>query len=256
MKRKNVKKRNYTNSHMESLDEALDRLRDNKDYFVKFGMPDLNKTLQDCLTGKKTCGLSCCPLCTRKHRIWRTEEFLEIARAGPLPQWVLTLLFDAVAPGDLHTVEPKKLQHRLRKRLDTAGLSESLVAGGLEVSWHGNQLGWSVHFHVLTLGAEEEHLRALKASFASSDLKRPFLRQKLKDPMEQISYLLKFHTYHHPFAQIGQEKGPAYPLPRPQMEELLSWYANFKPSDFLFLYGLRRQGKRILPTGKGRSAKR
>lgn len=212
--------------------------------------------LEECRTGREKCNLACCPPGTLDYKIWQAGEFLEVAEVGPLPQWVLTLLFDAVAPGDLHTVEPKKLHHRLRKRLEAAGFEKSPVAGGLEVAWRSDQGGWIVHFHLLTLGAEEEQLKALKASFRSSKLYRPFLRQKLKDPVAQISYLLKFHTYYRPFDQTGKQKGKAVPLKPPQMLELLSWYANFKPSDFLFLYGLRRRGDRICPTPKRRGAKR
>ncbi|WP_232302774.1 hypothetical protein, partial [Elstera litoralis] len=205
---------------------------------------------------EEKCNLGCCKPCCHEQGIRRSRALRKLLKRYRKRRRIITILVGLIAHGDLHTIDRKKLFDWFRKRLDKAGFSGFLVAGGLEVAWQPKLNGWVVHFHLLSLGARKKHRDALRASFASSDLKRPFVCQSLRDPRRQISYLLKINTYYRPFAQIGQEKGPAYPLPRPQMEELLSWYANFKPSDFLFLYGLRRQGDRIRPTPKRRSAKR
>jgi hypothetical protein len=68
----------------------------------------------------------------------------------------------------------------------------------------------------------------------------------LKDPAEQISYLLKFTTYHRPFRQTGSKRPPAKPLNEREHAALVNWMAQYEFTDMMFLYGVRRKGDRLV----------
>lgn len=245
-----------SSSNIGSLQRAIELSRRDQSILEASGRRDIADLLLACRSGEEKCNLGCCKPCCHEQGIRRSRALRKLLKRYRKRRRIITILVGLIAPGDLHTIDRKRLFDWLRKRLDKAGFSGSLVAGGLEVVWQPKLNGWVVHFHLLSLGARKKQRDALKASFASSDLKRPFVCQKLRDPEWQISYLLKLSTYFRPFDQTGKRKGRAVPLKPPQMLESLSWYANFKPSDFLFLYGLRRRGDRICPTLKRQSAKR
>jgi hypothetical protein len=67
----------------------------------------------------------------------------------------------------------------------------------------------------------------------------------VKDPVEQLSYLLKFTTYHRPYEQHGTKKSKAVPLNPPEHFELVRWMAQYTFTDHLFLFNARRRGVSI-----------
>jgi hypothetical protein len=70
--------------------------------------------------------------------------------------------------------------------------------------------------------------------------------QKLADPVEQVSYLQKFSTFHRPGKQTSKRRPRAYPLPEGPRLELLRWMADYRFDDFRFLFGARRRRGRIV----------
>jgi hypothetical protein len=64
----------------------------------------------------------------------------------------------------------------------------------------------------------------------------------LRDKSEQLSYVLKFGTYHRPYEQQGAAKSPATPLNPKEHATLLKWMSQFEFEDFLLLINARRQG--------------
>ena len=66
--------------------------------------------------------------------------------------------------------------------------------------------------------------------------------QELRDPAAQISYLLKFTTFHRPGSQNGSRRPRAVPLPDDALKQLTLWRARHGFFDFLFMIGLRRRG--------------
>ena len=64
----------------------------------------------------------------------------------------------------------------------------------------------------------------------------------MRDPAAQISYLLKFTTYHRPGSQNGSRRPTAIPLPDHALKQLTLWRARHGFLDFVLMMGLRRSG--------------
>ena len=77
----------------------------------------------------------------------------------------------------------------------------------------------------------------LEAALQNSGTAYPVDHVPLRDPDEQLSYCIKFVTYHRP----GRRR---VPLPPDRLLELAAWCAPHRFEDFLFAYGARRRGGR------------
>ena len=78
--------------------------------------------------------------------------------------------------------------------------------------------------------------------FKGGDIERPITRARLKKPPKQLSYVLKFSTYHRPYEQQVSAKSPAKPLNPKEHAALLKWMSKFEFQDFLVLVNARRKG--------------
>ena len=126
-----------------------------------------------------------------------------------------------------------------RKRLDRAGFKNAILAGGIEVAWQETWQRWLLHAHVLAIGVDAVTWKQLEAALADSGTARPVLPVLLRDPEVQISYCLKFVDYHRP----GRRR---VPLPPDRLVELAAWWSRYRFEDFLFAYGARRRGDRLV----------
>jgi hypothetical protein len=99
---------------------------------------------------------------------------------------------------------------------------------------------WTVHAHIAVVGAQPTSIGNLRNFYKGAEVKRPLVVQKLNDPVKQLSYLLKFHSYHRP-----TKGGQAYPLKPEDALELIQWQSQHCFEDFLFLKGLRRRGAHL-----------
>jgi hypothetical protein len=126
-----------------------------------------------------------------------------------------------------------------RKRLDRAGFKGAILAGGIEVAWQAQWQRWLLHAHVLAIGVEPNAWTQLEAALEKSGTADPVKWDPLCDPDEQLSYLIKFITYHQP----GRRP---VPLPRDRLVELAAWWSRHRFEDCLFAYGARRRGGRIV----------
>ena len=68
---------------------------------------------------------------------------------------------------------------------------------------------------------------------------KPVEVDELRDPDEQLSYCIKFVTYHQP----GRRR---VPLAKDRLVELAEWWSRQSFTDFLFVYGLPRRGGRLV----------
>jgi hypothetical protein len=101
-------------------------------------------------------------------------------------------------------------------------------------------------------GGNSDSIEQLEKSFSNCELPRPIVPQVVKNPEEQLSYVLKFGTYHRPFGQSGPQKGMAVPLNPPEHCALLWWMAQRRFQDFMFLFNARREGDKILSGPRSR----
>jgi hypothetical protein len=86
-----------------------------------------------------------------------------------------------------------------------------------------------------------DEVKALRSAFANIGATRAIKVQPLRDPATQISYLLKFGTFHRPGSQNGSRRPRAIPLPDQALKRLTLWRARHGFLDFVFTMGLRRR---------------
>ena len=166
-------------------------------------------------------------------------------RWGPAA-WSRHSISSIIRPVSLNRPTRNRSKNSLRKLLDRCGLNGAVLAGGIEVAWQARHQRWLVHAHLLMHGVDENGWAQLEKAYSGSDVNDPVARDPLNDEDRQISYLVKFVTYHRPGKRRGNRPPRAYPLPAMRLAELASWWSRYRHEDFLFLYGARRRGTRIV----------
>jgi hypothetical protein len=116
------------------------------------------------------------------------------------------------------------------------------VIGGFEIIYKAAQQVWVLHANLVMIGGEERARTKFKKAFQGDDFDRPLLRTALKDRAEQLSYVLKFTTYHRPYEQQGATRSEAKPLNPRDHATLLKWMSQFEFKDFMLLINATRQG--------------
>ena len=189
------------------------------------------------------CGEILCPSCARQYRLWLVPELLHFFPVGR-PAFVATILLVVVPGPSLHKIDLKTIHDRVRKRLLRAGFTAAI--GGTEADFKVHEDRWVVHVHLLIVGDIDEAKPRLKKAFPDIGLGRPVFCRRLENPVAQISYLQKFHTFHRPGSPGFSGRGRAYPLKPQQVVQLAKWTERRRFEDFLFLLGLRRRGSRFV----------
>ncbi len=132
-----------------------------------------------------------------------------------------------------------RAREMFRKRLDRAGFKGAIVVGGIEVAWQENWQRWLLHAHVVAIGVDADAWEQLEAALEDSGTAKPVDHVPLRDPAEQLSYCVKFVSYHQPGRRL-------VPLPPDRLVELAEWWSRHRFEDFLFAYGARRRGGRLV----------
>jgi hypothetical protein len=197
--------------------------------------------LQECRAGHYECNKPFCPICARQFRRWFIEELLR-ATESQKDVHVYTLLLKEAPKDKIDTLDPAPFRHALRKRLQRSGLDAVPVIGGFEIVYKAVQQVWILHANLVMIGGDKKARKKFKKTFQGDDFDRPLLRTALKDRAEQLSYVLKFTTYHRPHEQQGPARGPAKPLNPREHAALLKLMSRFEFQDFLLLINARRQG--------------
>jgi hypothetical protein len=202
------------------------------------------EALQDCANGDRTCAQPFCPCCARPFRRWLTANLLALTKDAADAK-VLTIFAEAFENGRLCDADILVAQRRLRQRLRRCGFVGSLVIGGTEVSYSARTRTWTLHFHVVVVDAQPEAIRLL-ADKCGKDGRWAVKCEDLRDRVRQLSYLQKFSTFHRPGRVRPGQRARAFQLPKAQLLELVEWLSRHNFEDFLFLFGARRKGKRIV----------
>jgi hypothetical protein len=202
--------------------------------------------LEDCLDGHYDCEKTYCPRCARTFRRYITGELLRLHSGSKSKTWILVVLLEAASRGRPQGLQIDRYRHLLRKRLDRAGLAHVPVVGGFEMIYRARSKQWVLHINLAMFGGDEEAIEKFAEGFQGRGLDRPVERVLVKDRVEQLSYVLKFTTYHRPHQQSGSKKAKALPLNSAQHLELVSWMDQYEFSDHLFLFNARRRGASIV----------
>jgi hypothetical protein len=201
--------------------------------------------LKECREGDYHCERTYCPGCARTFRRYITGELLRLHSESKTKTWILVVLLEAAPRGALQDIQIDRHRHSLRKRLDRAGLGHVPVVGGFEMIYRARLKEWVLHINLVMFGGEERAIAKFEEGFRNERLYRPVERTAVEDPAEQLSYVLKFTTYHRPHQQRGSKKSKAVPLNSSEHLELVRWMSRYEFSDHLFLFNARRRGASI-----------
>lgn len=153
----------------------------------------------------------------------------------------ITVYLARFPEGRLSDCHPKPQSQRLRMMLARSGLEAATVLGSLEIGYIAADKEYLLHAHLAVSGVSSTARKKLRDKLKKSKVLRAKDDRKLRDPLRQISYALKFPLYHRP-GRSGANKARAYPLPKAPLLELLQWFDRQSPEDLLFLLGLRWTG--------------
>jgi hypothetical protein len=104
-----------------------------------------------------------------------------------------------------------------------------------------------LHVNLVVIGGQKEALDKFEESFATSDIERAVVKVAVNDPAKQLSYMLKFTTYHRPYEQRSGKKGQATPLNAPEHLALVQWMSKRSFKEFMFLFNSRQGVDSIVP---------
>jgi hypothetical protein len=195
-------------------------------------------TMSECRQGDHCCAKPYCPICARTFRRWLIGELLRITQGKSAK--MMTVLLKAAERTQIESLDPRSYSHLLRKRLQRAGFDKTPIIGGYEMVYRAREKCWILHINLVIIGGDKSAFDKFRGSFSNSEFDRPVVMLELKDRPEQLSYVLKFTTYHRP------NQKDARPLNRREHNELVKWMAQFEFPDCLFLFNARRQGSKIV----------
>jgi hypothetical protein len=222
------------------MDDARARRGTELDRFERIaGLGHVADRLLGCSAGFP-CAEVYCAICARLFRRWLTGQALR--HQPDLDLVVITIALELVASKKLRTLDLTVLKRRASQRIRRAAPSIRFVLGGIEADYRQNDDAFLLHAHLLVPQLPRDELIALRSAFADIGVTRALKVQPLRDPPAQISYVLKFTTYHRPGSQNGSDRPTAIPLPDPAFEQMTLWRARHGFLDFVFMMGLRRRG--------------
>ena len=232
---------------IETLAEAEQRNEMRVDQLLANGAQRIARAIARCdATDGNGCRQPGCAVCARAHRSEVFPQLRELAASRGPDCMILTAYLEHQPLGQLQQVDLRLVKESLRKRLDRCGLKGSIFAGGIEAAWQARHERWLIHAHLLAIGVDDDDLEKLEEAYADSEIDDPVDPVPLNNPDLQISYLVKFVTYHRPGKRRGNRPPRAYPLPASRLAELATWWSRHRLEEFLFLYGARRRGSRIV----------
>jgi hypothetical protein len=213
---------------------------------LRLRVPEVAHKIGWCDSVSSPCLLPICALCARRFRMDLFPQLRGLAVSDEGPHTIATFFLNRFPAGQLQTADLKRAPDFLRQRFNRAGLTGATLVGGMEVAWQARQHRWLLHAHLLAIGVPDTAWGQLDKAWANSGTKDPIQTDELRDPGEQLSYLVKFHTYHKPGQSRANRRARAYPLPPERLAELATWSSLYQLEDFLFVYGKQKRGRKIV----------
>lgn len=205
------------------------------------GSKELAELLQECRAAYYECNRPFCPICARVFRRWFIGELLRITK-GDDRIHIYTVLLKEAPRDKIDTLDPATFRDVLRKQLQRAGLGNVPVIGGFEIVYKARKRVWLLHANLVMIGGKKATRKKFTQGFKGGDIERPITWARLKKASKQLSYILKFSTYHRPHEQHGSKKSKATPLNPKEHAALVKWMSQFEFKDFLLLINARRKG--------------
>jgi hypothetical protein len=202
-------------------------------------LPAVGHALLKCDGADDRCSLLICAVCARAYRQGPVAQLHALAHAYRGPHEVATIYLGLFPPDSLGDADVGRTHEMFRKRLDRAGFKGAIVVGGIEVAWQENWQRWLLHAQVLAIGVDADAWDRLETALEDSGTADPVMLKPLRNFDEQLSYCIKFVTYHQPGRRV-------VPLPPDRLVELAAWWSRYRFADCLFAYGARRRGGRLV----------
>jgi|GEM_PF-3927315 len=206
---------------------------------------------QDCLT-------PICPKCLRMFRRWYVSQLERLTRPHEL--WAITVVPPRVrfAPGELHNLDLCQFKETFSKQVSRAGFHNLVMFGGVDIDFcvHSDNdfyPHWAPHLHCLFIGENGQEVKAALGRFYPPDhiAPRPIRAEKVKDPMEAISYPMKpfFGRRVSYIGGNGRRQSRDLRLQADELQEIGAYMGQHKHTDLLFLKNVRRRGCNLALNG-------
>jgi hypothetical protein len=180
--------------------------------------------------------VGCCPVLAWRFQIWFVDAALELhtrlKRKG-VP-YTLFDLDEAVDVGDLGSIDWRRLNATLRKRITRILGKHVVVIGMGEVEYDAFRNMWQPHYHVMIYGAKWGTLKTLRAKHYSAERTgpRPMVRSAEGEPATWFSYMSKLVAFAKAVQQSGQTCRVR--LNGPLSREYFRYLAGNRPTSFVF----------------------
>jgi hypothetical protein len=221
--------------------------------------------LQRCRKGNR-CNNGACNVCTRQFRLRLLRKLQPILDSRP--HWTRASVVPAdllFVEGELAAVDLNAIKNKIAKRLERWSLRNRIVIAGIDISLNTENnatIGWQLHLYMLIEGHHTPQLEeAVKATFPPDKTVRvPFhFTQVTGKPGSVTTYLFKSVFWRRSRYTV-YERWPVIrtrnlPLKRPELRELLEFLGRYPIGARLILRGLRRDGRRLIVTKRGKPSK-
>jgi hypothetical protein len=208
----------------------------------------LEAAIKKCVSGGEPCEKVICSKCSRQYRVWFFSRAYRLFLEKLGFKFIATVFLEDVPQGELHLTDLAKIKLRVRKRLQRLALGFLRIIGGIEIAWDNGNQSWRIHAHLLVIVQNEIEIPRIRAALENTKISKSVRIDEIRNPIRQISYLQKFGMIHYPKPRTGERRSRSFPLPLEQGSELCSFFLKHKFENFLFLFGLRRRGKNIVPS--------
>jgi hypothetical protein len=249
--------------------ETSQQVRERKANLVKDLMAgkratrNVGRKLRRCRKNKG-CGSPICPRCVRRLRRSFVKGAINcVAQArttNEIPDdqivaFSAVLAEERYAAGDLYNADLRKINERLQRRHQRAGLA--LVFAGVDISWNeDSEERWPPHWQLQVYGVcvgldvTEIRSRLAKQYPANDTTPKPLRVRRCRNLAKVLSYMIKpyFGRRVSYLDDTGRFNSRKVGLKRQQAQELARWIDNYPLTARYALTGCRRYGSRIEPT--------
>jgi hypothetical protein len=221
--------------------------------------------LQRCRKGNG-CNTGACNVCTRLFRLRLLRQLQPILDSRP--NWTRASVVPAdllFVEGELAEVDLNALKNKIAKRLERWSLRNRIVIAGIDISLNlqdNEAVGWQLHLYMLVEGSHTPQLEeAVKATFPPDKTVRvPFhFTQVTGKPGSVLTYLFKSvfwrRSRYTVYERWPKNRTRNQPLKRPELRELLEFLGRYPVGARLILRGLRRDGRHLIVTKRGKLGK-
>lgn len=187
---------------------------------------------------KKPAPVACCPLAARQFQIFVVARAMELEETLPRQAIAATLLIeqDAVPYGQLHTVDWRKLHHRLRQQIERAVGPSVVVIGVGEVEADDTRHCWQPHYHLVIYGVTKRELGAIRQRHFPSKRGEPRrMVMRIYEDGNWLAYAAKLTA----FRKVENPSKSGNPIVRKRLRvaefrEHMRYVASSNPTQTLF----------------------